>query len=154
LVLQREGVPIRPTFAHLLEPGTGYCGGAQFFDDFDPEEDPAKPPVVLVSPAEASALLSARSTVPAGLANSCRFFVLAAAAHALTQGGGQFPAGGYKHLSHTSPRIDHHNRVANLIQRVLRSMRKEVRRNQLAPFQGAYDELCKTLSAPPLPDLL
>jgi len=106
LFLQRGDTAIRPSFVHLLEPGEGYCGGNAFFEEFDPTQQPARPPIVTVQATEAQALLAARNAVPAGLAGSCRFVVLAGAAHALSRPEERFPEKGYKHLSHTSPRID------------------------------------------------
>jgi hypothetical protein len=159
LLLQREDAVIRPSFFYLLEPGDGYCGGAEFFENFDPNQQPAERPIVVVPRTEAQALLAARPNVPAGLASSCRVFVLAGAMHALTRDDRWFPPKGYKHLSHTSVRIDHHVRVANLIAKCVRTMRHELRRHQSQPtleaFQSAYDELCTTVPNPPtLPVLL
>ncbi len=157
LFLQRADAPIRPAFVHMLEPGPGYCGGREFFENYDPTRQPAAPPIVTLPPNEGQLLVAARSGVPQGLADSCSFFVLAAAAHSLTRAA--FPEGGYKHLSHTSPRIDQHTRVANLITRQLRALRDQLRdpasAATLQAFQGAYAQLRGTLpGAPPLAQLL
>lgn len=159
LFLQREGAAIRPSFVHLLEPGEGYSGGSAFFDEFDPN-GPPRPPIVTVDQAEAQALLAARNEVPGGLAESCAFFVLAGAAHSLTRPGERFPEKGYKHLSHTSPRINQHDRVAELITGHVRNLRHELRDPQSVTarenFARAYAELHQTLEArtPPLERLL
>jgi hypothetical protein len=160
LFLQREDAPIRPSFVHVLEPGDGYCGGRLFFEDFDPGVQPALPPIVVVPASEAQALLAARSAVPAGLANSCNFFLLAGAAHSLSLPGERFPEKGYKHLSHTSPRTNQHDRVADLINGHVRAIRHLLRTPAdaatLAAFETPYDELRRTLgdTAPPLNRLL
>jgi len=160
LFLQREAALIRPSFVHLLEPGDGYRGGVAFFEEFDPTRLPPLPPIVTVPATEAHTLLAARNTVPAGLARSAAFFVLAGAAHAITRPSERFPERGYKHLSHTSPRIDQHNRVADLITKHVRELRHLLREAQsedtLRYFDGAYKELVVTLGegTPPLPRLL
>jgi hypothetical protein len=160
LFLQREGAPIRPSFVHVLEPGAGYCGGSHFFESFDPTVLPATPPIVVVPASEAQALLAARSSVPTGLANSCNFFLLAGAAHSVTLPNERFPEKGYKHLSHTSPRTNQHDRVADLINAHLRAVRHLLRApNDAATrtaFEVPYAELRRTLGedTPPLDRLL
>jgi hypothetical protein len=160
LFLQREDAPIRPSFVHLLEPGTGYCGGNRFFEDFDPTEQPARQPIVVVQASEAQILLAARNTVPGGLANSCNFFLLAGAAHSIMMREQTFPEKGYKHLSHTSPRMDQHDRVADLINGHVRATRHQLRHLDdpatSAAFETPYEELRRSLgeSIPPLARLL
>jgi Z1 domain len=149
LFLQREDAPIRPSFVHVLEPGVGYCGGREFFESFDPTIQPAAPPIVVVPASEAQALLAARNSVPTGLANSCNFFLLAAAAHSLTLPNQRFPEKGYKHLSHTSPRTNQHDRVADLINGHVRAVRHLLREPNATEartaFEAAYGELRRAL---------
>lgn len=160
LFLQRADAAIRPSFVYLLEPGRGYCGGTAFFEEFDPTQSVPRPPIVSVPTNEAQTLLAARNAVPIGLANSCSFFVLAAAAHSLTRPQERFPQKGYKHLSHTSPRIDQHDRVADLITRQVREFRHRLRDPRSDEtkriFERAHIELRAALldSTPPLERLL
>jgi hypothetical protein len=110
--LQPPASPIRPDETLLLEAGAGYCGGELFFEGFDPTDtaDPA-PPLILVPPNELQAI--ARRPVPAGLARSVDYFLVAATAKAVDDEA--WPAQGFKHLSHASPSIGHHTMVENHI---------------------------------------
>lgn len=154
LFLQRFESPIRPSFAYLLEPGTGYCGGERFFAGFDPSKNPQDPPLVIVADNE-SQLLAARRRVTTGLASSIAFFLLAATALRL-RNGGRFPEKGYKHLSHTSPLMTQHDQVADIISGHLRSLRRALRTPGAADtielFRMADQELRRTVAD--LPDLL
>jgi hypothetical protein len=156
LILQRLTSRLRPTVTFLLEPGTGYCGGEEFFGEYDPESDeiPA-PPLVLVADREATAL--ARRPSPPGLAASIEFAILSSAVLALDRG---WPSdgSGYKHLSHTSPRVDQHTLVAEHIERHLTLIRRELRDSPEAArsrFETAYRELGRTNnSLQELPELM
>jgi hypothetical protein len=156
LILQRITSRLRPTVTFLLDPGTGYCGGEEFFGGFDPESDeiPA-PPLVLVADREATAL--ARRPSPPGLAASIEFAILSSAVLALDRG---WPpdGSGYKHLSHTSPRVDQHTLVAEHIERHLTLIRRELRDSPDAArsrFEPAYRELGRTNSSlQELPELM
>lgn len=155
LILQRVSSTLHPTATFLLEPGTGYCGGERFFGDFDPDAPtPPHPPLVLV-PGREFHLLT-RRPVPAALASSIEFLLVAAAA--LEASGTPWPREGYKHLSHTSPRVTQHNLIADHIQRHLTMLRTELRgapEAALAKFGDAYAELQKSLpAAPPLHSLM
>ncbi|MGB3935947.1 MAG: Z1 domain-containing protein [Burkholderiales bacterium] len=167
LLLQRPDSPIRPSFVHLLEPGEGYCGGDEFFGRFDPAAAEPEAPVVLVADTEAQTLLAARrAAAPAGIAESIAFFLLAGAAHALLVHARRFPENGYKHLSHTSVRMHHHDQLVTLVQRHLHDLRGMLREPQRdttrATFADAYAELMRTSEAiaaawnrmPSLDDLL
>ncbi len=153
LVLQRATSRLHPNAVFLLEPGTGYCGGERFFGQFDPEAtDPPQPPLVLVPDREYLAL---NRTVPPVLAASIEFTFVAAAA---LESSRPWPRGGYKHLSHTSPRVVQHELVANHIALHLQTLRTELRDDAtaaLARFGVAYSELQRSLpSAPPLASLM
>ncbi|MCE9547916.1 MAG: hypothetical protein K8T25_20790 [Planctomycetia bacterium] len=157
LILQRPSSPLHPTATFLLEPGAGYCGGERFFGDFDPDADIPplpQPPLVLVPDREYSLLN--RRPVPAALATSIEFLLVAAAA--LERSGRPWPRGGYKHLSHTSPRVAQHNTIADHIERHLGTLRTELRDDPnaaLARFGTAYAELQRALpSAQPLVSLI
>jgi hypothetical protein len=146
LLLQRPDSPLRPSFTHLLVPGEGYRGGEHFFGDFDPAADRPERPVVLVSDTEAQTLLAARrGNPPIGVAQSIAFFLLAGAAHAVLRRGRRFPERGYKHLSHTSVRMDHHDQLVALVQRHLHTLRVLLRDPLTdatrAEFAEAYAEL-------------
>ena len=147
LLLQTSDAELRPTASFLLEPGAGYCGGEVFFGTYDPA-DPETPPcnVVVVSANEA-ALISRR--VPEGLARSIDFFILSACARAAVAA---WPAEGFKHLSHTSVRVDDHDLVANHILVHLNGLRTEIRDapgGLAAHFALAYEELRRSVPAPP-----
>ncbi len=154
--LQRRDSRIRPNVTFLLEPGDGYCGGEIFFGAFDPNSAaPLQSPLVLVPDDEGRAMN--RRTVPAGLAVSIEFFLIAAAAR-VTAVDGQWPGEGFKHLSHTSPRISQHTIVVNHIERHINELRRLLRTNPaeaITVFTAAYDELRRTIpDAPPLEQLI
>jgi hypothetical protein len=156
LYLQRNDARIRPNLTFLLEPGEGYCGGEQFFGAFDPASNqvPAAP-IVFVPDNEGQALN--RRRVPPGLAASIEYFLIAATAKAVRDGGA-WPAEGFKHLSHPSHRIAQHTIVAGHIEEHLTDLRRRLRADpagamvRLAP---AYDQLLRTLpDAPPLDQIV
>jgi hypothetical protein len=153
LILQRTSSRLHPKAIHLLEPGTGYCGGDQFFGPFDPDAaSPPQPPLVLVPDREYSSLN--RRSVPPALAASIEFLFVAAAALAESRA---WPRGGYKHLSHTSPRVAQHQLIAVHINSHLGTLRTELRDDPpaaLARFGGAYAELQRSLPGAPLLDSL
>lgn len=69
---------MRPSFVHLLEPGTGYHGGDKFFGDEAVEF--GKPPLVYVEEEEISELKNpAGDRIPEGLKKAVSYFVLTAA---------------------------------------------------------------------------
>jgi hypothetical protein len=156
LLLQRRTSRLRPTLSFLLEPGEGYRGGEEFFGEFDPESDEAPtPPLVLVADREAGAL--ARRPTPTGLAASIEFAILSSAVLALDR---EWPSdgSGYKHLSHTSSRVDQHTLVAEHIERHLTLIRRELRDSPnagRARFEAAYRELGRsTNNVPELAQLM
>lgn len=153
LFLQRSDSRLRPDFTFLLEPGQGYLGGTFFFDRFDPTVVPAASPLVIVHANESARAV--RREAPAGLASSVEYFLVAAAAHALADG--RWPDEGFKHLSHTSPRIGEHTVVANLIERRVNELRRQLmdRDAALRTFAAAHTELMRTFpNAPSLADLI
>jgi hypothetical protein len=140
LFLQRHTSPIRPNVTFLLEPGEGYRGGESFFAGFDAVATRPAAPIVLVPDAEALAIT--RRPVPQGLAASIDFFLVAAAA--AQHRDGRWPQDGFKHLSHTSARINQHTTVANHIDRHILGRRRELRRrleDATQIFADAYAEL-------------
>jgi hypothetical protein len=155
LFLQRRTSRIRPNVTFVVEPGADYCGGETFFVGFDPAAARPTPPIVLVPANEAQTIT--RRRVPDGLAASINFFLLAAAAKGRRDD--SWPTNGFKHLSHTSSRIDQHTVVANHIERHVTQLRRQLRdepqeaREQI--FATAYEELQRTVpEAPPLAQLL
>ncbi|HUY87929.1 MAG TPA: Z1 domain-containing protein [Pirellulales bacterium] len=155
LILQRVSSPLHPTATFLLEPGTGYCGGERFFGHFDSDAaQPPAPPMVLVPDREYLSLN--RRPVPPALATSIEFLLVAAAAQEGSRS--SWPRGGYKHLSHTSPRVAQHESIADHIERHLGTLRTELRDDPnaaLARFGSAYAELQRSLpAAPPLASLM
>jgi len=152
LFLQRSASRIRPNVTFLLEPGEGYCGGDTFFAGFDATATPPAFPIVLVPDAEAQAIT--RRPVPQGLAASIDFFLVASAAAA--QRGGRWPQTGFKHLSHTSARIDQHTTVANHIDRHLLRRRRQLRErleDSTQIFADSYAELQRSEHEGTLPSL-
>jgi hypothetical protein len=151
--LQRENSPIRPDETLLLEPGEGYCGGEKFFDDFDPADATLpRPPLIFVPPNE---LLSIpRRNVPVGLGSSIDFFLLSATARAVVA---NWPQEGFKHLSHSSPSMGHHDMVAAHITRHLAEVRRILRSPDAEAcrhFADAYGELQRSMAAPDLIQLV
>jgi hypothetical protein len=156
LFLQRSNSRIRPNVTFLLEPGDGYCGGNAFFGAFDPNSsNPPAAPLVSVPADEGRALN--RRRVPAGLAASIEFFLISAAAK-VTVDDGVWPPDGFKHLSHTSHRIDQHTIVANHIERHLNELRRQLRDDADAAIErltNAYRELGRSgVALPTLEELV
>jgi hypothetical protein len=156
LLLQKANAEMRPTESFVLEPGTGYCGGAVFFGDYDVTSSTAVQPPTIVVIGDNEAALMARS-VPAGLGKSIDFFILASCARATSDGWPQRGTG-FKHLSHTSLRTDDHDLVANQISSHVNEIRNKVRNDRAgcnAYFDEAYRELQRSLpAAPPLDALI
>lgn len=155
LFLQREGEELRPSGTFLLEPGTGYTGGEAYFGAFDPTDpvtDPA-PPIVLVGSSEAAII---KNEAPSGLGRSIDFFLLSASALSMADGG--WPAGGFKHLSHTSHTTSEHKTVAEYINGHLNRVRDQLAADDGSadlPLLEAYDELRRSIpNAPALSDIL
>ena len=154
LLLQKRDAQMRPTETFLLEPGAGYCGGEAFFAEFDPSPIAVEQPnnIVLVGDNEATLV---RRQVPAGLAKSIDFFILSSCARASAN---RWPHEGFKHLSHTSHKINDHDVVSGHIESHLNEIRKKLRLNNqetTAYFNDAYQELCRTVNpCPPLADLV
>lgn len=153
LFLQNEEAKLRPTETFLLEAGDGYCGGHAFFGGFDPDARIQKPPIVLVDDDQSDFM---RHKAPEGLARSIDFFILSACARAAASA---WPSKGrgFKHLSHTSVRMNDHERVANLIRshidRVIEILNDpDAARNH---FAVAHAELSRSVTpVPALDDLL
>jgi Z1 domain len=154
LILQRQASRIRPTVALLLDPGQGYCGGEVFFAGFNSAAAQPAAPIVLVSEQESLAI--PRRRVPSGLAASIEFFLVSAAARATQDR--RWPTEGFKHLSHTSPRIDQHTTVANHIERHINQLRRQLRDDMAnaaqQQFGNAYAELRRTVPDAPSMDIL
>jgi hypothetical protein len=144
LFLQRSTSNIRPTRTFLLEAGAGYCGGETFFGAFDATDNVAPDaPIVVVSPTEAQAINL--RPVPGGLRASIEYFLLASCAAAGRDG--RWPTEGFKHLSHSSPRVDQHTVLSTHIERHLSEIRRELRANRAASeqrFAAALTELRRT----------
>lgn len=152
--LQPEGSPIRPEETLLLQPGQGYCGGDQFFENLDPaDQNPPDPPLVFVPPNELQSI--PRRAVPTGLASSINYFLLSAVAKAEVSG---WPREGFKHLSHSSPSMAHHDMVARHITRHIADVRRILRgpaEGAISYFTMAYQELQRSVErAPALAALL
>jgi len=154
LLLQRGDAQMRPTTTFLLEPGQGYCGGEVFFGQFDASPTATEQPKTIVVVADNEAAL-VRRQVPAGLAKSIDFFILSACARGATTA---WPHEGFKHLSHTSHKIDDHEVVAGHIEARLNEIRIQLRGDPESTrkfFAEAYSELLRSLvSSPPLDDLI
>jgi hypothetical protein len=156
LLLQKADAEIRPTVSFLLNPGEGYCGGEIFFGAYDTEspEDPYPGRVVLVGDNEGASMTR---RVPPGLARSIDFFILSSCARALTA---SWPlrGEGFKHLSHTSPRIGDHALVANHIGTHLNDLRTRIRdaADSLPQyFADMYQELQRSVpQCPTLEELI
>jgi hypothetical protein len=155
LYLQSSRSRLRPTFTYLLEPGTGYCGGLEFFGAFRPNDQTPDAPLVLVDPNEARLL--SRRAIPAGLSASINLFLLAASAKIL-QAGGSWPTEGFKHLSHASHKIADHTLLVGHVERYVAGLRRELRDDPASAvrvFEIARSELIRTYPAcPPINDLM
>ncbi|WP_186442375.1 Z1 domain-containing protein [Methylorubrum populi] len=153
LLLQCSDAQMRPTNTFLLEPGAGYCGGEVFFGRFDFRAAAPQPETIVIVDDGENDLM--RRQVPAGLARSINFFMLAACAKSAVDG---WPKEGFKHLSHTSRLINEHDLVSGHISQHLSEVRQILTRGgqeSLDLFLPAYAELGRSVSTlAPLPDLL
>jgi hypothetical protein len=82
LLLQTVGTKLRPSFTRLLEPGDGYTGGECFFEA-EHLEGP-KPPLEYVADGESLTIRDGATDAPDGLRQAIAFFLVAAAAQAIT----------------------------------------------------------------------
>lgn len=154
LLLQNLDNPLRPEFTYLLRPGDGYTGGETFFAN---AAAPPNPPLCFVDETESQILRGNGNQVPEGLALSIAFFLLSASAHSRLQG--TSPRDGYKHLCHTSASRAEHERLAAMIRQYTHDLADGLDRDLATAatrddIRRAYEELCKTVPAPPLEDLL
>jgi hypothetical protein len=150
LLLQNFENPLRPSFAHLLEPGPGYTGGEAFFSSA--LVDPPRPPIFLVDEQEYLQIQSNPGVTPTGLQQAIAFFCVSAAAHAITVPGAV--VSGQNFLCHTSQLKDDHQDLADLVRSfvrridlVLRGEGEDVEAQ--VRLKWAYEELQKTSTPPP-----
>jgi hypothetical protein len=128
--LQNVDSDLRPTFTHLLEPGTGYTGGEAFFDVSQVED--ASPPLVFVDEDEAANIETAAEDAlpPLGLKRAIAFFLIAAGTQNVLE-----PASrsvGQNFLCHTSQRTSDHAHVAMLIRNLLNRFGDELQSSSSA----------------------
>lgn len=142
VLLQNITSPLRPHFASLLEPGTGYTGGERFFLDVS---KPFPVPLVEVADSESGDLAAGVSVAPLGLARAISFFLVASAAHAAVHPAG-YPTG-YKFLCHTSPRTADHETLSQLIRDYIDGFFDMPTANTMLAW--AYSELQRSIPDPP-----
>lgn len=148
LLLQSKGSPSRPTFARLLEPGTGYTGGDHFFTRA--QVVGPQPPLVLVDPAETAGVNEDAQRTPEGLARAIAFFLLAATSLELQRKRAE--PEGYKLLCHTSPKQVDHDGFAQAIRAYVAQLLGDdghVAPSQRHHFEWAYAELTRTVPNAP-----
>ena len=107
----------RPEFTCLLEPGTDYTGGEDFFElkhlgDESETGDPS-PPLIYVDEGESALIESGPRDTPPGLERAIAFFLVAAAAQALANDDVYDVSQNF--LCHTSPKKTEHDKLYDLI---------------------------------------
>jgi hypothetical protein len=151
LLLQNVENDLRPTFAHLLEPGKGYTGGEAFFD-VDHVEN-GLPPMVAVDDEESSRIEEQTDgDPPLGLQRALAFFLIAAGAQNVLDLASRSVAQNF--LCHTSQKTNEHAKVAMLIRNYLNKLSDDLDSNNVSAetmmrLQWAYDELGRTMESPP-----
>ena len=111
LLLQSVGQKLRPSFVRLLEPGSGYTGGEHFFEA-EHIEGP-KPPLVYVPDSESASIQEGATDAPDGLRQAIAFFLVAAAAQAITEP--DITKAGQNFLCHTSQLRSQHSTLETMV---------------------------------------
>ena len=151
LLLQNVDSDLRPTFTHLLEPGSGYTGGEAFFDV--PHVEQALPPLVSVDEDESANIEgAAESGPPLGLQRALAFFLVAAGAQNVLDPVSR--STGQNFLCHTSQKTTEHARVAMLIRNYLNRISDDLEAGgsdteTMMRLHWGYDELRRTMTEPP-----
>lgn len=150
LLLQNVENDLRPSFTQLLEPGEGYTGGEAFFGVEHVEE--GEPPFVSIDEDEAAQIDSGASVPPSGLQRAIAFFLIAAGAQNVLDPVSR--SAGQNFLCHTSQKTADHAQLAALIRGYLNRLSDDLEANRtdgeiMMRLQGGYDELLRTLTAPP-----
>ena len=155
LLLQNVENDLRPTFTQLLEPGEGYTGGEAFFGVEHVEE--GEPPFVSIDEDEAAQIDSSASMPPPGLQRAIAFFLIAAGAQNVLDTASR--SAGQNFLCHTSQKTADHAQLAALIRGYLNRLSDDLEAGRtdgeiMMRLHGGYDELRRTLEAPPFEDIL
>src|SRR5690606_3405425 len=158
LLLQRVDSPLRPKFTYLLDPGSGYTGGEDFFslEHISGGHPKGVAPLVFIREEESQEIDQGPTKAPRGLEDAITFFLVAAAAQVIhdpeTLGRSQ------NFLCHTSHKRTEHDKLHELIIAFTSDLDEE-----LVPLRGrakmlvtwAYSELGKTIpDLPPLEDIV
>lgn len=154
LLLQSVGSTLRPSFARLLEPGAGYTGGEHFFEAKHIEGP--EPPLVYVADDESTTIKNGASDAPDGLRQAIGFFLVAAAAQALTSP--ESAKTGQNFLCHTSQLRTQHNTLEALVREYVDRIGDHLNANMgegLDRLHRAHEELRRTFpNPPPLDEIL
>jgi len=153
LLLQTVGTKLRPSFVRLLEPGQGYTGGESFFEA-QHVAGPA-PPLVYVSEEESVAIQEGAQEAPEGLRHAIAFFLVAAAAQALTDM--QRARSGQNFLCHTSQLKVQHRTLENIVRDYVDRIDDQLERGDgecITRLHRAYDELLVTFPDAPAVEAL
>jgi hypothetical protein len=158
LLLQNIESPLRPKFTRLLEPGTGYTGGENFFSEAHVEAEGGSPPLVFVDEGEATTIDRGPTAAPPGLARAVSFFLVSSSAQVISQPAVHLV--GQNFLCHTSPKQGEHDKLSQLIRDYLERVADDLRPDGIigesrVRCEWAYAELRKTLpEAPPFDEIL
>lgn len=115
LLLQRVASPLRPKFTYLLDPGSGYTGGEDFFSLKHISKKPTDgvPPLVFIREEESQEIEKGPEVAPRGLENAIVYFLVAAAAQAINEPDAL--ARSQNFLCHTSHKRAEHDKLHELV---------------------------------------
>ena len=157
LLLQSTESTAHPSFVQLLGADPkAYTGAAVYFDRPDPLDNQY---ITLIDEDEAFNINSEDAVIPEGLKEAVTYFILAATAASMANGGKWMP---YKMLIHTSVNKVHHGRVRELLYPFIHDVTSAIRDPKAASSQeymkllsSSYDSLAKKVKGiAPLADLL
>lgn len=159
LFLQNVTSESRPQFTCLLEPGTDYTGGDDFFElkhlgDESETGDPS-PPLIYVDEGESVQIESGPREAPTGLERAITFFLVAAAAQALANDDVYDVSQNF--LCHTSHKKTEHDKLYDLIASFLMKFEDQLASktgHALSLLQWAIAELSKTYGDVPSIDAI
>ena len=149
LLLQNVESPLRPQFTHVLEPGSDYTGGEDFFSakQLRFEDAEPAPPVIYVDENESEDLQTCEGAPPEGFERAIALYLVSAATQILKD-----PAVAKKSqnfLCHTSHKKSEHERLDKLLRSFLSKFEDELESGggrATALVHSGYEELRKTVA--------
>lgn len=148
LLLQRVSSPLRPKFTFLLDPGSGYTGGEDFFSlaHITGNSGHGVPPLIFIREEESQEIEQGPESAPRGLEDAITYFLVAAAAQVIAEP--ETLARSQNFLCHTSHKRAEHDKLHELVLKFTSWMLDQLTKPGSRAMQlvaWAHGELEKTL---------